>query len=89
MTKQKISSKVVRARSLVIYELEQFINYVRTVDPGLEPNQVIVLTAFILSGLPELFQQNPVLLAQIKDIATNMKLKRGVPNTTNDKSNSN
>ncbi|RCJ34609.1 hypothetical protein A6769_22025 [Nostoc punctiforme NIES-2108] len=89
MTKQKISSKVVRARSLAIYELEQFINYVRTIAPGLEPDQTIVLTAFILDGLPELFQQNPVLLDQIKDIATNMKLKRRVPNTTNDKSNSN
>ncbi|MEH1795862.1 MULTISPECIES: hypothetical protein [unclassified Nostoc] len=33
MAKQRISSKVVRARSLAIYELEQFISYVRTINP--------------------------------------------------------
>lgn len=79
MTKQKISSKVVRARSLAIYELEQFINYVRTVDPELEPDQAIVLTAFILSDLPKLFQQNPTLVDRIKEIAINLKLKHRAP----------
>ncbi len=76
MTKQKISSKVVRARSLAVYELEQFIGYVGTIDPELEPDQRIVLAAFILSGFPQLFKQNPDLTNQVKNIATNMKLKR-------------
>ncbi|MBN3877952.1 MULTISPECIES: hypothetical protein [unclassified Nostoc] len=79
MTKQKISSKVVRARSLVIYELEQLINYVRTLDPEVEPDQAIVLTAYILSDLPRLFQQNPSLVDQVKGIAANMKLKHRAP----------
>ncbi|MEH1807554.1 hypothetical protein [Nostoc sp.] len=79
MTKSKISSKVVRARSLAIYELEQFINYVRTVDPELEPDQAIVLTAYILSDLPKLFQQNPSLVDRVKGIAANLKLKRHHP----------
>lgn len=81
MTKLKISSKVVRARSLAIYELEKFIGYIRTIDPELEPDQSIALAAFILDELPQLFQQNPTLLNRIKDMSANMKLKRGTPNS--------
>ncbi|MBG1263087.1 hypothetical protein [Nostoc commune] len=79
MTKYKISSKILRAKSLVIYELDQFIEYIRTIDPELEPDQAIVLTAFILDGLPELFEKNPTVMNQVKDIATKMKLKRRQP----------
>ena len=77
MIKQKISSKVVRARSLAIYELDQLIKYTRTIDPELEPHQAIVLTAYVLSDLPNLFRQNPELVARLKDIATTIKLKNG------------
>ncbi len=59
MTKAKISSKQVRARSLAIYELEQFINYVHAIDPELRPDQAIALTAFILDRLPEVFKTKP------------------------------
>ncbi|MBE8965918.1 hypothetical protein IQ277_06565 [Nostocales cyanobacterium LEGE 12452] len=79
MTKAKISSKVVRARSLLIYELEEFIGYIRTIDPELEPDQAIVLTARVLDELPNLFQQNPTLLDRIKEVATSMKIKRPAP----------
>ncbi|MEH1811937.1 MAG: hypothetical protein V7K26_03630 [Nostoc sp.] len=79
MTKAKISSKVVRARSLAIYELEKLFDYVRTIDPELEPDQAIVITAYILSDLPKLFQQNPALVDQIKEIAATQKLKRHHP----------
>ncbi|MHC5914887.1 MAG: hypothetical protein ACYTXE_28725 [Nostoc sp.] len=89
MTKQRISSKVVRARSLAIYELEELISYIRTIDPELEPDQAITLTAYILDKLPEIFQENPTLLDQIKDMAANMKFKRSVHNMTNGNSNSN
>ena len=75
MTKQKISSKLVRARSLAMYELEQFIGYIRSIEPELRPDQVVVLTAFILNDLPKLFQQNPKLLERIKEIAENMRLE--------------
>ncbi|MEH2128314.1 hypothetical protein [Nostoc sp.] len=76
MTKSKISSKVVRARSLAVYELEKLFDYIRTIDPELEPDQAIALTAYILSDLPNLFVQNPELVARIKDIAANIKQKR-------------
>ncbi|MEH1805386.1 hypothetical protein [Nostoc sp.] len=79
MTKSKISSKVVRARSLAVYELEKIFDYVRSIDPELEPDQAIVLTAYILSDLPKLFQQNPSLVDRVKGIAANMKLKRRHP----------
>lgn len=78
MTK-RISSKVVRARTLAVYELEKLFDYIRTIDPELEPDQAIVLTAFVLSDLPKLFQDNPALVDRVKDIATNMKLKRRQP----------
>ncbi len=76
MTKQKISSKVVRARCLAVYELDRFILYIRTINPELEADQSIVLAAFLLARLPELFKQNPALVDQVKDVATDMKLKR-------------
>ncbi|MDZ7953347.1 hypothetical protein [Nostoc sp. DedQUE09] len=76
MTKHKISSKVVRARSLAIYELEKFFDYIRTIEPELEPDQAIVLTAYVLSDLPNLFRQNPELVERIKEIATNIKLNK-------------
>lgn len=79
MTKQKISSKVVRARSLAIYELEKLFDYVLTIDPELEPDQAIVITAYMLSDLPQLFQQNPTLVDQVKAIAADLKLKRHAP----------
>ena len=79
MTKQKISSKVVRARSLAVYELEKLFEYIRTIDPELEADQAIVITAYILSDLPQLFQQNPALVDRIKEIAATQKLKRHDP----------
>ncbi|MEH2197404.1 hypothetical protein [Nostoc sp.] len=79
MTKSKLSSKVVRARTLAVYELEKLFDYIRTIDPELEPDQVIVLTAFVLSDLPNLFKQNPELVERMKGIATNVKLKRRQP----------
>ncbi len=76
MTKSKISSKVVRARSLAIYELEKFFDYIRTIDPELEPDQAIVLAAFVLADLPNLFKLNPELVDRTKEIAKSIKLKR-------------
>ena len=81
MTKSKISSKVVRARGLAIYELDRFVSYIRTIDPVLEPDQAIVLTAYVLSDLPKLFEQNPALVDRVKEIATNIKLKHRAPNS--------
>ncbi|PHM11644.1 hypothetical protein [Nostoc sp. 'Peltigera malacea cyanobiont' DB3992] len=76
MAKHKMSEKEVRARSLAIYELEEFISYIRTIDPELQPDQAIVLTARVLDELPQLLQQNPALLDRIKEVATSMKIKR-------------
>jgi hypothetical protein len=78
MTKSKISSRVVRARTLAVYELEKFFNYVHTIDPDLRDDQAIVLAAFLLEGLPALFQENPELLNRIKDIATTIKQKNAL-----------
>ncbi|MBN3897344.1 MAG: hypothetical protein HWQ41_19310 [Nostoc sp. NOS(2021)] len=75
MTKQKISSKVVRARSLAIYELDQFIDYIHIVDPKLNIDQAIVLAAFALHDLPQLFQINPELLNRLKEIAQEIRKK--------------
>ena len=58
-----------------MYELEQFIGYIRSIEPELRPDQAVVLTAFILDDLPKLFQQNPKLLERIKEIAENMRLE--------------
>ncbi|WP_375495568.1 hypothetical protein [uncultured Nostoc sp.] len=49
-------------------------DYIRTIDPELEPSQAIVLAAFVLADLPNLFKQNPELVDRIKEIATDIKL---------------
>ncbi|MDZ8067764.1 MAG: hypothetical protein RMY64_19430 [Nostoc sp. DedQUE08] len=82
MTKSKITSKVVRARSLAVYELEKFFDYIRTIDPELDPSQAIVLTAYVLSDLPNLFRQNPELVGRIQETATKLKLKNHEQNRT-------
>ncbi|OYD99862.1 hypothetical protein [Nostoc sp. 'Peltigera membranacea cyanobiont' 232] len=75
MTKSKISSKVVRARSLAIYELEKFIGYIGTIDPELTPDKTIVLAASLLAGMPALFEENPAMLNHVKEMAASIKLK--------------
>ena len=74
MTKENISSREVRARGLVIYELEQFIKCIKTTDPELRSNQVLVITAFLVHKLPELFEKNPELMAQLNEMTTQTKL---------------
>lgn len=83
MTKEKISSKVVRARSLAMYELEQFINYVRGVDQELKPDQAIRLAAYALSELPRLFQENPTLLNQLQMTGAKIRDRDRSPKQTN------
>ncbi|MFN6527375.1 hypothetical protein [Nostoc sp. ChiSLP03a] len=73
MTKSKITSKVVRARSLAIYELEKFIGYIGTIDPELSPDKTIVLTASLLAGMPTLFEENPAMLNYVKEMAASIK----------------
>ena len=74
MTKENISSKEVRARSLVIYELDKFIEYIKSTGEELRSDQVLVITAFLMHKLPELFQKNPELMDQLNDMTTQVKL---------------
>lgn len=73
MTKQKISSKVVRARGLAFYELEKFIAYVGTIDPELPSDRTIVLAASLLAGMPALFEENPDMLNHLKEMVASIK----------------
>ena len=74
MTKENISSREVRARGLVIYELEQFIKYIKSIDSELRADQVLVITAFLIKKLPELFEKNPHLMDQLNDMILQTKL---------------
>ncbi|WP_193196404.1 hypothetical protein [Nostoc sp. MG11] len=76
MTKQKYPSPEDRAITAVTLELHQFIDFIHTIEPELEASEAIVLAAFILHNLPELFQKNPDLLNQIQEIPRKMKLNR-------------
>lgn len=75
MTKQKISSKEVRARFLANYELEKFIKYIGTIDPELPSDRAIVLAASLVASLPALFEENPAMLNRVKEIAASIKLE--------------
>ena len=70
------SAKLKGAKMAVMFEAEQFTDFIRTVDPGLKPNEALMLTAFILHQLPELFQENPLLLDRFKEMATTIRNRR-------------
>ena len=79
MTKQQISSssKLVDARTLAIYALDQFINYIRTtVDTELKANEATLLAGHILQSLPELFTEDPAALNQFRELAAEIKHKK-------------
>ncbi|MEH1905842.1 MAG: hypothetical protein V7L04_31805 [Nostoc sp.] len=80
MTKRKILSRVVDAKILAIYELDQFIDYIHTVDPELNLNQSIAVAAVALHNLPELFQRNPLLMEHLTETAATIK-RQGHRNT--------
>ncbi|MDZ8096397.1 MAG: hypothetical protein RMZ42_31340 [Nostoc sp. DedQUE05] len=74
--KYKLSAKAVDTRILAIYALDQLIDYIRTLDPDLRPNEANLLAAITLHSLPKLFQENPLLVERFKEAATEMKHKR-------------
>ncbi|MEH2454499.1 hypothetical protein [Nostoc sp.] len=77
MTKQQISSssKLVDARSLAIYGLDQFIHYIRSLDPELTPSEATVIAAITLQKLPELFLENPSLAERAREMMAMAKPK--------------
>lgn len=83
--KHKVSAKAVDTRILAIYALDQLIDYIRTVDPDLKPDEATLLAAITLHSLPELFRENPLLVTGFREAAAEMKRKRRNPQspTTN------
>ncbi|MHC5751506.1 MAG: SGNH/GDSL hydrolase family protein [Nostoc sp.] len=77
--KHKISAKDVDTRILAIYALDQFIDYIRTVDPDLKPDEATLLAAIALHSLPELFQENPLRVNRFKEAAAEIKRKKRNP----------
>ncbi|MEH2316174.1 hypothetical protein [Nostoc sp.] len=76
MTKRKISSKSLNARILAIYELDQLIGYISSIDPELKPDEATALSGFVVSLLPQLLSENLQLLNQLKEVATAMKRRK-------------
>ncbi|MEH2119015.1 hypothetical protein [Nostoc sp.] len=85
MIKRRISPKLVDARILVLYELDQFINYIRTIHPELTPNESTVVAAVVLKNLPNVFLENPSAINELKEVAAIVKNKasRNAPQTMN------
>lgn len=73
MIKRKISSNVVDAKILAVYELDQFINYIHAVDPDLNLNECIAVAAVALHNFPKLFQETPWLMDHLKETAAAIK----------------
>ncbi|MEH2371958.1 hypothetical protein [Nostoc sp.] len=80
MTKYKISSKSLNARTLAIYELDQLIAYISSLDPELKPDEATALAGYVVGLLPELLPEllaeNLQLLNQIKEVATAIKRRK-------------
>ncbi|MEH2307009.1 hypothetical protein [Nostoc sp.] len=60
------SPELNRAAELACQKLNEFVNYIQTLDPELERHEATILGAAVLESLPELFRANPVLIAGIK-----------------------
>ncbi|MEH2404140.1 hypothetical protein [Nostoc sp.] len=73
MIKRRISSKLVEARILALYELDQFVNYIRTIHPELNLNESTVAAAVVLNNLPNLFRENPLLIDELEKVAVIIK----------------
>ncbi|MBD2167113.1 hypothetical protein H6G04_22240 [Calothrix membranacea FACHB-236] len=65
-----------QAKQFAISELYVFTDYLRTVDPELMASEAMTITGYVLYQLPNLFKENPNILADIKEIATKIKLQR-------------
>ncbi|MEH2422486.1 MAG: hypothetical protein V7K48_16690 [Nostoc sp.] len=73
MPKRIISSKLVDARSLAIYQLDNFVNYVQSIDPELNLDEATQVAAIALHHLPTLFVDNPELVERLKERAATVK----------------
>lgn len=74
--KHKISANAVDARILAIYALDQLIDYIRTVDSDLKPDEATFLAAVTLHRLPELFRENASLVDRFREAGAEIKRKR-------------
>lgn len=81
MIKQRILSKSLEARLLAMHELDQLIDYIRSLDPELKPHEATELAAITLDALPDLFQRNPLLVERFREVASDIKRKRRNPST--------
>ena len=76
MKKQKISSKAIDTRILAIHALDKLIDYIRSLDPELSIGQATLLAAITLHTLPELFQENPLIVDRFREAAADIKRKK-------------
>ncbi|MEH1781743.1 MAG: hypothetical protein V7L26_22055 [Nostoc sp.] len=74
--KHKVSAKAVDTRILAIYALDQLIDYIRTIDPDLKPDEATFLAAITLHSLPELFRENASLVDRFREAGAEIKCKR-------------
>lgn len=74
--KYKLSAKAVDTRICAIYALDHLIDYIRTLDPDLKLDEATLLAAIALHNLPELFQENPLLVDRFREAAAEIKRKR-------------
>ena len=75
MRKQKLSSEAVDVRDLAIYELDQFISFMRGIDPDLTVDEATVLVGIALHYLPLLYIENPPLVEMLRETAVTVKSK--------------
>lgn len=60
----------------VAYQLQQFSDYIHSLDPELTEIESNYLTAAVLHNLPDLFQLTPELIQNIKKNAAFIRSKR-------------
>ncbi len=71
-----IDPKSLSALQVVSESLEQFISYLRTVDPELEQFEATLMAASFLAHLPTIVERNQKLLSEIKTQCEYIKQQR-------------
>ncbi|MBD2516871.1 hypothetical protein H6G93_17970 [Nostoc sp. FACHB-973] len=60
------SPELNHAVELACGQLHEFVNYLQRLDPELKRHEATIMAAAILQGLPQLFENNPAIMAAVK-----------------------
>lgn len=65
--------KAIQVKAAINLELDKLRDFIVSIDPGLTPIESSLLTAYVLSELPQMLKRNPILMTQLKEVIEGIK----------------